>query len=579
MTSETTQTIQAAQPLSPQNLISKLRSIVGHGHVLTDPEATWRYRRGYRYGEGAANAVVRPTSLVQLWRVAKACAEAGCAVIMQASNTGLTGGSTPDGDDYGRPLVIISTRELKGIHLIGDGRQAVCLPGADLYELEKQLRAIGREPHSVIGSSCIGASVLGGISNNSGGALVHRGPAYTEMALFGRVNAQGQLELVNHLGISLPGEPEAILRAVEKGQFDPQSIDWNAGAGHDTRYIERVRDVDAETPARFNALSSEWHEAAGCAGKLVVFAVRVDTFPAEKGSQVFYVGCNSVEALEEARRGLLTQFSDIPIAGEYMSQDIFRLTDRYGRDTMAIIKYLGTGFLPSMFALKARVDAFARDSSWLPTNLTDRIMQVVATLLPSQLPKRLRAFAAPYKHHLVLRLPGAMAAEAGPWLKRFFADPAHEGAVLACSEEEGKQAFLFRFAAAGTASRYAALYPNKVGGLLTLDVALRRNERNWEDRVPPEAADKMFHKLYFGHFMCHVMHQVYVLKKGVDDHALQEVLLKGMDERGARYPAEHNFGHHYHAPDDLVAHYKDLDPCNQMNPGIGQATKKPHWRG
>jgi D-lactate dehydrogenase (quinone) len=29
-------------------------------------------------------------------------------VLSQASNTGLTGGSTPDGDDYDRDIVIIS---------------------------------------------------------------------------------------------------------------------------------------------------------------------------------------------------------------------------------------------------------------------------------------------------------------------------------------------------------------------------------------------------------------------------------------------------------------------------------------
>jgi hypothetical protein len=35
---------------------------------------------------------------------------------------------------------------------------------------------LGRAPHSVIGSSCLGASIVGGVANNSGGALVKRGP-------------------------------------------------------------------------------------------------------------------------------------------------------------------------------------------------------------------------------------------------------------------------------------------------------------------------------------------------------------------------------------------------------------------
>jgi hypothetical protein len=44
-----------------------------------------------------------------------------------------------------------------------DRRASTCpggLPGATLFQLEKLLRPIGREPHCLIGSSCIGASVL-----------------------------------------------------------------------------------------------------------------------------------------------------------------------------------------------------------------------------------------------------------------------------------------------------------------------------------------------------------------------------------------------------------------------------------
>lgn len=29
--------------------------------------------------------------------------------------------------------------------------------------------------------------------------------------------------------------------------------------------------------------------------------------------------------------------------------------------------------------------------------------------------------------------------------------------------------------------------------------------------------------------------------------------------------------------DRLAAHYRALDPCNCMNPGIGKTTKRPHW--
>ncbi|MFT9165433.1 MAG: FAD-binding protein, partial [Komagataeibacter saccharivorans] len=191
--------LKAAQDMASTTgaqLVTELQQIVGNHHVLTEDGATLPYRRGFRFGEGRALAVVMPGSLVEQWRVLQACVKAGVIVIMQAANTGLTGGSTPDGNTYDRDIVIVHSMRMRTIHLIGGGRQVVCLPGATLDQLETMLKPIGREPHSVIGSSCIGASVFGGVRNNSGGALVRRGPAYTDMALFAQGSPQGELQLV-----------------------------------------------------------------------------------------------------------------------------------------------------------------------------------------------------------------------------------------------------------------------------------------------------------------------------------------------------------------------------------------------
>ncbi len=62
---------------------------------------------------------------------------------MQSANTGVTGGSTPDGDDYDRGVVLINTMRIEGLHLINDGTQVVCLPGTTLFHLEKALDRIG----------------------------------------------------------------------------------------------------------------------------------------------------------------------------------------------------------------------------------------------------------------------------------------------------------------------------------------------------------------------------------------------------------------------------------------------------
>src|SRR5699024_3797757 len=137
------------------------------------------YATGDRCGAGEVLAVLQPGSLVDMWRALQVCVDHDLIVITQAANTGLTGGSGPGGQDYNRDIVILSTLRIDQIHLINDAREAVCLAGSSLFALEDLLAPLGREPHSVIGPTSIGASVVGGIANNSGGSQVRKGPAYT----------------------------------------------------------------------------------------------------------------------------------------------------------------------------------------------------------------------------------------------------------------------------------------------------------------------------------------------------------------------------------------------------------------
>ncbi len=553
----------ASSPAHPAELVEALRRIVGRRHLLTGDRATRRFRQGFRFGEGPVLAVVQPGSLVEQWRVLEACVAAGVIVIAQAANTGLTGGSTPDGR-YDRPVVIVSLRRLAGIHLIRDGRQAICLPGATLNQLEAKLRPLGREPHSVIGSSCIGASVIGGICNNSGGALVRRGPAYTELALYARVDAHGRLGLVNHLGVALGDDPEAMLARLERGGFASADIDPAADkAASDMDYAAHVRDVDAGTPARFNADAARLFEASGSAGKVMLFAVRLDTFERDKATRVFYIGTDDPAELTTLRRAILGGFRTLPVAGEYMHRDCFDIAARYGKDSYLAIRRLGTDRLPRFFAAKAWVDGL----SFLPRHFSDRALQWIADRLPDHLPQRLRTHRDRFEHHLMLRVADDGIAETRAWLAAHF--PSAHGDFFECTEEEGAAAFLHRFAAAGAAVRYRAIHADAVEDIVALDIALPRNCVDWTETLPQPVARPILHKLYYGHFLCHVFHQDYIVAKGTDCVALEHAMWALLDARGAEYPAEHNVGHLYPAKPALRSHYAALDPCNMFNPGIG----------
>lgn len=559
--------------MSNDKLIEQLNILLGDDNVQTQKRSTEYYRKGFRSGSGAALAVLFPNTLTQLWQVLQACVEADVIIIMQAAKTGLTEGSTPSGEDYDRDVVVINTLAMNDIVLLNSGEQVLSFPGATLFSLENTLKPLKRAPHSVIGSSSLGASIVGGISNNSGGALVKRGPAYTEMALFAQVTAEGKLELVNHLGIDLGESPDEMIANLENGNFTKEGLSDHGKQASDREYTDRIRDIDADTPARFNADKRRLYEASGCAGKLAVFAVRLDTFPVAKEEQTFYIGTNNPDVLSRLRRHMLQNFENMPDVGEYMHRDMFNISEKYGKDTVLTIHYLGTGVLPKLFAMKGRMDATLGKWSFLPRHMSDRMMQLFSRVFPQQLPKRLLQYRDDYEHHLMLKMTDGGIAEAESYLKSFFESEENEGDFIVCSKDEASKAYLNRFAAAGAAMRYETVHDKDVGEILALDIALRRNDDNWVEQLPVAISSQIEHALYYGHFMCHVFHQDYILKKGADAKAVKSAMLELLDTRGAKYPAEHNVGHLYKAESDLQDFYRTLDPTNTFNPGIGKMDK------
>ncbi|MEM9996717.1 MAG: D-lactate dehydrogenase [Bacteroidota bacterium] len=559
--------------MSASNLITALQGVVGSKHVLTDDGDTAYYRTGFRYGFGGAAAVVFPGSLLEQWRVLQACVDAGAAILMQGTKTGLTGGSGPSGFDYDRPLVIVNTRRLKGIIPIRGGEQVVAMPGATLHELTQLLAPIDRVPHSVIGSTTIGATIVGGIANNAGGALCKRGVSYTELSLFARVNEAGQLELVNHLGIRGLGEtPEEIFAALESGRIPEDAIEAFDTPASDREYAARIRNLDADVPNRYNADPRRLHDVSGSAGKVAAFAVRVDTYPKPERTQVFFLGTNDPADFTALRRHILTHFEALPDKVEYMNRSILDTAKRYGKDVVLSIKHLGTKRLPTLYALKSRVEYLTNKVSFLPRFLPDLVLYHASKLFPGQIPERIRQYRDRFEHYLILNVSDDGIEEAQRYLDDVWST--RDGvAFFACTDKEAEAALLHRFAAAGAGIRYQNVHQKTTEEVLALDIALLGNDPDWIIDIPDDIADDIDHALYCGHFMCHVFHLDIAPKKGADVEALKARLLALLDEKGAKYPAEHNVGHIYEADEALRAHYAALDPTNTFNPGIGQTDK------
>ena len=59
--------------------------------------------------------------------------------------------------------------------------------------------------------------------------------------------------------------------------------------------------------------------------------------------------------------------------------------------------------------------------------------------------------------------------------------------------------------------------------------------------------------------------------------ALKKEMTALLKSRGAAVPAEHNYGRLYPAPDPMVDHFRQLDPLNMFNAGVGETSAKKGW--
>ncbi|MDN5688751.1 MAG: D-lactate dehydrogenase, partial [Brachybacterium sp.] len=182
-----------------------------------------------------------------------------------------------------------------------------------------------------------------------------------------------------------------------------------------------------------------------------------------------------------------------------------------------------------------------------------------------------------YAHHLLLVVSGSERETTAQLLEQFFATSEHEGAFFECDAEEAESATLIRFGVASAASRSFVMHRGEASGMVTFDVALRRDDEDWLEVLPPQIADQLLESVYFGHFFCHVLHQDHVAKKDADPVALKKEMTALLESRGAAVPAEHNYGRLYPAPEPMVEHFRELDPLNMFNAGVGETSARRRW--
>ncbi len=123
----------------------------------------WRGR--YR---GESPLLLKPGSTEEVAKILKACNEAGIAVLPQGGNTGLVGGSTPQGE------VLISLKRMTAVRAIDPANESLtCEAGAILETIQSTAADAGKLFPLSLGSQ--GSAMIGGlISTNAGGVHVLR---------------------------------------------------------------------------------------------------------------------------------------------------------------------------------------------------------------------------------------------------------------------------------------------------------------------------------------------------------------------------------------------------------------------
>jgi FAD/FMN-containing dehydrogenase len=153
------------------DVLPALREAVGPAHVLTEGDLSAWEQDWRRRWHGRALAVVRPGTTAEVAAVVRACAAHGTAIVPQGGNTGMVGGSVPDGS--GTQVLLSLTRMNRLRALDADNLTLTVEAGTVLQKVQQAAQEAGLWfPLSLAaeGSCTIG----GNLATNAGGTQVLR---------------------------------------------------------------------------------------------------------------------------------------------------------------------------------------------------------------------------------------------------------------------------------------------------------------------------------------------------------------------------------------------------------------------
>jgi FAD/FMN-containing dehydrogenase len=152
------------------NDLLKLSEIVGTNHVLTAASDVESYATDWRGNyRGTPLAVVRPANTVEVAAVVKYCNAHRIAIVPQAGNTGLVGGSVPDQSGQ---QIVLSVARLNQVHSVDLHNNTITV-GAGVILQTLQEKASEQDRLFPVSLAAEGSCQVGGIiATNAGGVQV-----------------------------------------------------------------------------------------------------------------------------------------------------------------------------------------------------------------------------------------------------------------------------------------------------------------------------------------------------------------------------------------------------------------------
>jgi FAD/FMN-containing dehydrogenase len=172
-------------------LLNALRTAVGAANVMVEGDLSayeLDWRRRYR---GKALAVVRPASTTEVAAIVKLCVRHGVALVPQGGNTGLVGGSVPDGSGT---QVLLTLQRMNKVRAIDEANLTMTLEAGCILQAAQQAAA-ARGLLFPLSLAAEGSCTIGGnLATNAGGTQVLRYGNARELCLgLEVVNADGEL--------------------------------------------------------------------------------------------------------------------------------------------------------------------------------------------------------------------------------------------------------------------------------------------------------------------------------------------------------------------------------------------------